>query len=89
MTTRYKRAEGILSRQLPEEVLIAPFGRNDFDKLSGTAVPLWELLESPRTIEELVAILADRYSAPSSLIENDLTAILSELVDRRYLESYE
>lgn len=89
MARQYRRAENILFRQLPAEVLIAPHGRNDFDRLDGAAVPLWELLESPRTVGDLVDIFTDLYSAPAPVIEKDLTAILFELVDRNYLESFE
>lgn len=89
MVTAYRRADSVLFRQLPGEVLIAPQGRNDFDKLTGTAVPLWELLDTPRTVRDLVDVFSELYSAPAPVIERDLRVMLDELVDRQYLESTE
>ena len=40
---------------------------------------MWDLLEEPASLAELVAILADAYEEAPAVIEHDVRALLAEL----------
>ena len=62
-----------------ETVLFNP-GNNKFCVLNRTAALIWEWLESPRSEEDIVTALRDRFqSAPPAQVESDVHAALHEL----------
>jgi hypothetical protein len=68
------------------EVLLAAPGRAGFDALSGPATAVWSHLGRPRTLEELVGFLSERYVAPRASIELDVQVLLAELTRRGWIE---
>lgn len=80
--TMYRRATGVPSRTVADRVILARPGRDDFDALTGPAVAVWNLLQEPRTLAELVDTLAWAYNAPRSEIDRDVSALLADLVAR-------
>lgn len=69
-------------RRIGDDVLLAPEGREDFDQLSGTAAVVWSLLETPRTMADLIDELAEMYSVPAGAIGADVRALVADLVHR-------
>jgi pyrroloquinoline quinone biosynthesis protein D len=55
-------------------------------KLKGTSRAVVELCDGARTVREIVAELAARYSADSALVETDVVALLGKLHDRGVME---
>jgi hypothetical protein len=80
--TLYRRATGVPSRTVADRVILARPGRDDFDALTGPAIAVWNLLQEPRTLAELVDTLAWAYHAPRSEIDRDVRALLDDLVER-------
>lgn len=54
--------------------------------LNATASALWRLLAQRRSLEELVAQLADDYAVDGSLIADDVRTTLEELVRLGFLD---
>jgi hypothetical protein len=69
----------------PESLLTAP-GREEVDGLSETAASVWDLLTEPRTLDDLVRRLSERYSAPWVTVEPDVRSLLEQLVARGWVE---
>jgi hypothetical protein len=69
-------------RRVGDDILLAPIGRDDFDHLSGTAAVVWSLLDSPRSMDDLVSTLAELYSIPAEGIAGDVQALVADLVGR-------
>lgn len=89
MTTsepRLVRAVGATFRDLGREVIIAPPGRDDFEALSGPAIDVWSLLTTPRTVPEIVEVLARRYRSDEGEIERDVRALLDRLESSKAIE---
>ena len=62
-----------------ETVLFNP-GNNKFCVLNRTAALIWEWLESPRSEQDIVAALCERFrAAPPAQVEGDVQAALHEL----------
>lgn len=85
MTMRYVRSETTLWRSAGVETLLAAPGRRDVDSLSETATAVWEMLETARTLNDLVAQLSERYSVPRHSVEPHVRALLEQLVVRGWV----
>lgn len=83
---RYRQAAGVPSRTAAQRVILARPGREDFDALTGPAVALWHLLEEPRSVGEVVEILAWAYDAPRSEVARDVAALVDDLLARGAIE---
>lgn len=59
----------------PERVLVP-------DEIS---VEVLQLCDGQRSIEDVVAVLAAKFAAPSELIQTDCIALLQDLADKGYL----
>jgi hypothetical protein len=84
--SRYRRAQGVLSRRYADEVLLASMDRDGCEGLSGPATDVWNLLESPRSLADLVGALAPGYSASPALIAKDVDALITTLRERGFVE---
>ena len=81
-TGRFVRATGVLSRSFGSEVLLASPVRDDFDALSGTGSLIWDLLEIPRTISSITAILEDIFDSPDGVVTADVEVLVRRLLER-------
>jgi hypothetical protein len=89
MVTRgYVRSSSALSRQVGDETLVTRVDRESLDVLAGTAGHIWRLLEQPRTVAELVEILAGHYRADPERIRRDVDRLLEDLVEREWLRPF-
>jgi hypothetical protein len=83
---RYVRAKDVLSRSVADEVLLAAPRRNEVDQLKGPAADVWDLLDGPRTVDQVVTELKRRYGgAPVEKVKDDVQALLDDLVARRWI----
>ena len=51
-----------------------------------TAVDVLKLCDGKRTVDEIVAVLAKEYSAPSDVIRADVLDLLQGLADKGYVK---
>ncbi len=82
----FRRAAGVPSRTVADRVIVARPGRDDFDAFTGPAVAVWNLLQEPRTVPEMVEILSWAYDAPPEEVERDVRTLLRDLLDRGAVE---
>ncbi len=78
-TEWFRRSPSVLWRNNGDDVLVAGVAGDQLQVLSGTAGHVWSLLDAPRTLTELVAILDDQYQAPSGVIARDVARLLQDL----------
>lgn len=83
---RYRRAQGVLFRRYADEILLASVDGEDCEGLAGAAAEVWDLLESPRSVTDLVGALTPLYRASPGIIAGDVTALLGALRDRGFVE---
>lgn len=80
MNTRLARGPGVEMAPMKDETVLFNPGNNKFCVLNRTAALIWEWLESPRSEEDIVTALCDRFrGAPQAQIEGDVQAVLREL----------
>jgi Coenzyme PQQ synthesis protein D (PqqD) len=80
---QFVRSGNVVSRVIAGETLIVPVRRGVADLASlysfnAVGSTIWEALEKPRTVNELVTLLADTYDVSSEKAREDLQAFLTE-----------
>ena len=71
-----------LSTTLAGEVIILGLDDSVYYGLSGAGARIWELLQSPRTIGEIVQIITAEFDAERDRVAADLDALLADLESR-------
>lgn len=87
--SRFRRSPSVITRGVGDEVLAAVPARDDFHCLAGTALAVWDLLEVPRTLPELVRIAAAAYSTESERIASDIDRLVDDLIAEGLVEEVE
>lgn len=85
----FRRSPQALHRRVGGDVILARPGRDDFDSLSSTAGAAWELLETPKRLDDLVKHLATTYGMQPHSIISDVAELLLELLRRGWVEEVE
>ncbi|HET7698276.1 MAG TPA: PqqD family protein [Vicinamibacterales bacterium] len=71
-----------LSTTLAGEVIILGLDDSMYYGLSGAGTRIWELLQSPRTIGDVIDAIAAEFDADRARIAADLDALLADLASR-------
>jgi hypothetical protein len=84
---RYRAREPVLSTRVENEcVLLDPDSGNYFT-LNSVGSRIWfELMERPRTIEELSIDITQRYEISRATAEQDVSEVVQDLVRHKLLE---
>ncbi len=82
----YRRSPGVLSRTFSGEVILAAPGVDDFESLSATAGSVWQLLDEPRSLDEIVDALTVRYPNAGPTIGRDVESLIEHLAQRGLVE---
>jgi hypothetical protein len=80
----FVRSQSVVAREVAGETLIVPVRAKVGDlaaiySLNGTASLIWKLLESPRTVMELAAAVAQEYEVEAIRVERDVTEFVGEM----------
>lgn len=78
------RSQAVVARVVGGETLIVPVRAKVGDLASiysfnGTGSLIWKLLEAPRTVAELAAVVARTYEVELARAEQDVTNFVSEM----------
>ena len=71
-----------LSTTLADEVIILGLDDSMYYGLSGTGARIWELVQAPRTVEEIVTTITAEFEVDRQRAEADLDALLADLQAR-------
>jgi hypothetical protein len=80
----FVRSESVVARVIAGETLIVPVRAKVGDlasiyRFNGTGTLIWKLLESPRTIPELAAAVAEAYEVDLASVTNDVVNFVCEM----------
>lgn len=85
----FRRSPEALFRRVGGDVILATPQREDFDSLSSTASAAWEILDTPKGLDELVNELALTYGMQPHAIVSDVATLLLDLLRRGWIEEVE
>ena len=71
-----------LSTTLGDEVVILGLDDSMYYGLTGTGVRIWQLVQSPRTVEEIVTTITAEFEVDRVRARADLDALLADLQSR-------
>ena len=71
-----------LSTALGDEVVILGLNDEVYYGLDGAGARMWNLLQTPRTIGELVELLSAEFEVTRERLESDLQALLDVLLEK-------
>lgn len=78
---RFRRAEGVHSREIAGEAFLIPPEGGDIFALDGSGAAVWRLLADTPRLAEMTDAFADAFpDQPRDRLEADLAALLAELL---------
>lgn len=83
----WRRRSDVVWRRSLDAVILFPPGADDAMTLTDPGAVVWDLLEQPATLDELVDTLVQLYAGDRSTIEHDLRELLVGLHDRHAVVS--
>ena len=78
-TATVLRTEGLLSTTVDDELVVLNIDAGCYVAIDRIGRRIWELLESPWLVNDLIAVLAAEFDANPSIVAADLAAFLLEL----------
>ena len=77
---RWRRREGTGWRESLNGLVLMPPGADEPVTVAGSGSAVWNLLDRPRDLEELVSDLVERFDADPTTVRADLGPLLDHLV---------
>jgi PqqD family protein of HPr-rel-A system len=81
--TTWHRDPELPHQKLDEETIVVDPARREVHLLNETAARVWELCETPRSLDELVDALADEYDAADDELRASVAELLNALGEKR------
>jgi hypothetical protein len=87
----YARRNDVIARCVAGEYLLVPIRNNLADMnaiyaLKGTGGHIWDVLEGPRSVDDLVAAVVHRFEVSEETARLDVSSFLEDLLGRGLVE---
>ena len=79
-TTSLRRADGTLAAPLAEKLLMLSVEQGSYFEFSPVTRRIWELLESPRTLSEIVGSLTEEYDVDAETCRAEVRSVVEQLI---------
>lgn len=79
---RWRRDGDLPFQRLNEDTIVVDPKKREVHLLNETAARVWELLEAPRTIDEIVTTLAEEYDAPADELLSAVSELVADLAEK-------
>ncbi|MBF0546408.1 MAG: PqqD family protein [Candidatus Riflebacteria bacterium] len=83
MATTISRSDNIVVGLVDKDMMVANIENGKYCQLNETGNLIWELLESPKTVDELCNLLIKDFRVSKENCQNDIISFLKEMVDRK------
>ena len=84
--TRFRRSTRQVSTRLGEDTVVLHLEAEEYFQLNEVGSRIWELLETPRTVEELATQLHKEFEVSPQQLRTDLVAFLQRLLELDLVE---
>ena len=81
MTTNYARSPQALSAQVDDDIVALQAERGFAFGMEGVTAAVWQRLETPASLDQLVAGLLEEYEVDAAQCRSEVTELLAQLVD--------
>jgi hypothetical protein len=86
MEQRIQRSKQVMWNVVDNEAVLLNTETGFYYGMNKTASVIWELLETPKTIEEIVQEMNKRFSVDSAVLTGDVEQIIKTLTSKRLIE---
>lgn len=86
---RFRQSPTVITRRIGGEICALVPPAQDLHSLSGSALVLWDLLEVPRALPDLVKIASSFYSLEPGQIASDIDPWVDDLISKGLVEEIE
>ncbi len=83
-STVYRNPE-MLSSNMDGEKVMMSIENGEYYGLNQIGSRIWELIETPKTIDDLVGKLTDEFDVSPEICENDVMVFLRELLEKNLI----
>ena len=83
---RFVRNPNLVSTDMDGEKVMMSIDEGCYYGMKGVAARTWDLLETPRTLQEVCTQLCTEYEVDEATCRSDLSAFASELIERSLLQ---
>lgn len=80
------RSPDQVSTDLGKEVVILSLASEEYCSLKDVGARIWEIIEEPRTVKEILDAILNDYAVEPERCERDLLALLQELAHEGLIE---
>lgn len=80
-----RQADGLFTASLGEELLMMSISQNKYFNLNEIGTVIWQLLEQPRTIEQLIDALTAQFDVSRETAQAELTTFIAALRERELI----
>ncbi|MDH7972653.1 PqqD family protein [Sphingomonas sp. AR_OL41] len=80
------RRATLIAAQIEEQAMLMDLESGAMFQLNRTAARIWDLVEAPRTLADLVATLAQRFPDAGDTLRDDVAAFVAQMRDTGLLE---
>lgn len=75
-----------VSTDLGDEIVILDMQSDEYFSLDGVGTRIWETIETPTTVREILAAILGAYDVEPAIAERDLLAVLGEMAQEGLIE---
>lgn len=89
----YQAKSGFVKREVAGETLLIPVGATtrDFNgmiMLNETGAFLWDALQAPKTVDELLRLVLDEFETDASTASSDIEAFINNGIQNELISSH-
>jgi hypothetical protein len=82
---KWQATKDLLSSKIDDEVIIMGLQTDKYYGLDAIASRIWELLEEPRSLDELVSLLREEYEVEEDICRQETLALLQDLSSQKLI----
>jgi hypothetical protein len=75
-----------LATELGDEIVLLNMQRGAYHGLEGVGPRVWELIQQPRRVSEILNALLAEYNVPAEQCQQDLMELLRQLAERGLID---
>lgn len=85
LDTQLQRKEGLLFNKIDNEIVMLSVKNSEYYGMNKIGSRIWEMLEQPKTIRQLIASLLEQYEVTEEKCRKDALTFLKKLDEKKLL----
>lgn len=78
--------DSVFSSQVGDEIALMNQETSKYFTLNNTGALIWEVLQTPSTLPEIVQTISEKYSVDPSVCEQDVKAVLNHMKESKLVK---